>query len=438
MADVKVAIGEMVSLGARGQGGSISGSHTAADGAPFANMLDGRPATPHRIASLAPVYPVTWWINLNGFTNGTFETVFVSGLPAAAPTRWGQPGWGKSSSATVARDTGVFDTGVASMKVSGSAGDHAYFDWPSRSGERINWTLRARGNAGGKTSNLRILNLETGKYWTGSVWSATPSNAGTVTGATFGTISGTATVESMSLCQRDKVMLRIYFYGDADGSAAYFDGAVIWPSVNACAVFGHDVPAGATFEFVSGTAPASAPTTVRGSVTVRQPAFYTTFTENTTDYVWGFRMSGFESGGTANRQNPSIGEWLILQIDDLLLGDVFAHPNIRNWQVGLTRPQIRLMGSAREPFVHPFSDQPSKTIAVPVIMRNEAEKTKVYEEILMRSGFGTNPAIIIPNTDNQEIHYCRLPGEWTRADWMRTASEAVIPFEELGYLNLGP
>jgi hypothetical protein len=440
MPDVKVSIGEMASLGTLGQGASISSSHTADSGAPLSHLFDGRPSTPHRIASLGPVWPITWYINLNGVTNGGFETAFVGGLPAAAPTRYGQPGWGKSSGATLTRDTGVFDAGAASLRVSGSTGSYGFFDWAFRSGGRINWSLRARGNAGGKTATLRIQNMETLKWWNGSAWSASVSNAGQVTGTSFGDIAGTGvTIESVSLCQRDRVLLRFYLLGDlSDGANGYFDSFVVWPSVNGAAMFGHDIPPGGTFEVVSGTNPAAAPSTVRGTPTIRQPAFYTLFTENNSDYVWGFKISGLESGTPSTRPpNPNFGEWVILQIDDLQLGTIASHPSRTNWQTTLTRPQIRLMGSLREPFVHALSDQPSKGIAMPVVMKTEAEKTLVYEEILMRGGFGTNPAIIIPNTDNTEIHYCRLPGEFSRNDWMRSASDAVIQFEELGYLNVG-
>lgn len=443
MPDIKVAVGEMVNLVARGQGHSISAFHTAADGAPLSQLYDGRPGTPHRIASIAPVWPITWWVNLNGITNGDGELAFVGSFPAAAPTVYGRAGWGKSEGAVFTRETtlGVVDSGSASVSVFGSAGSYGFFDWPTRSGERFNWSIRLRGDAAGKTANLCIQNMDTGKWWNGSAWvSVDFTLAGQVTGTTYTTRSGTATVESYTLCQRDRVLLRFYILGDlVGGDKGYFDEFRVWPSVNGSAFFGHDIPARGVVEIVSGTNPAAAPTTVRGTVSARQAGFYTLFTENAADHVWGFRLSGLESGTPSTRPgNPSIGEWALLQVDDLQLGQIAQHPNVAPWRTTYSRPQIRQRAAVRGDLVGALTAQPGVDIVMPLRMVSLAERLKVFQEIIMRGGFGTNPAIIIPNTDEPDVYYCQLPEEWTREDFMREASTGSIQFTELSGLSGGP
>jgi hypothetical protein len=235
--------------------------------------------------------------------NAGFETAFSGGLPGAQ--------WGKTSGATLVRNTSVPRTGAGCLEVQGTAGtDYGYFDVPVMAGEPWRFgEMWGRTTAGVGSVIIRGRNLHTGKWlkddgtWQTAQQDLLASSSSSYVRAT-GAGNVDFTIEEPTSTMPREMTLRFFYYANG-ANGAFYDDCYIWPRNNFTSIHGHNIAQSVLVELVSGTSPG--PTTVRATMTPRRPSFYSTFTEITDRYVTlRFTNSDVNPGGAI-----FIGEWVL-------------------------------------------------------------------------------------------------------------------------------
>lgn len=238
---------------------------------PGSRLYDGRPIQPFKTTGTTDE---TIDVDGNRVVNGNFDS-----WSAGAPTGWTVGG-------TVTEETVAVRSGSA-VRINGGGASYVLQRVTCRSGEQINIDGWRRILAAGQGQfKAYLLNRATNHYWDGATW-ATPFApfVSDSTNTSYTQHSSTVTVEGYSTVLADTCPIDLILLND-DPTATdyvYVDDWFIWPSIDFCAVFGHNLGSGTGIELLRGSSsPASTSETL---LTVKPTSFYVKLgTTRTTRY----------------------------------------------------------------------------------------------------------------------------------------------------------
>lgn len=151
---------------------------------------------------------------------------------------------------TTSLEETLFDTGSKALKLTLAAhGSGAYYasrykDLQCRAGERLNFSVRLRGD-GVVSARLRLYIVEAGLYLDSDLttWTTSAVDVDSVSAAGYASHTGQITLPGMSTLRLPEVTLRLSVVAQESAStgAAYADNIFLWPSWNFVSVHGHNL-----------------------------------------------------------------------------------------------------------------------------------------------------------------------------------------------------
>lgn len=349
---------------------------------PVTNAFDNRSSKPAMFDEAANDSTISFDLNL---LEGSFEDT-------AAADLWTILGVG-----TIVSDPAEFYDGAASGMLDkfGSAPEViAYFDVIARVGEELNLFGAAKLDAAGE-ANFRIRNRQTGKWLKSDMtWDAAEQDVFSHSGgAGWETVSGsddpvTFTVESLAICKRDTVTLRVYIQADA---AAWFDAIALWPSVSCASIHGHNVA-----PFIVPTLQRSddnAAWTTESTMTLRRDSFYVALSSLQVHRYWRILFDG----------QPDTGS--LIHVGEIVLGQYTDQAHNPAWGGAIVwnEHQTRLESDLGEPFVHLHNVAPQRALSLTYNMRGDAEYQEFHKAIFRGARGGGNLFWIAPTEMDSDV-----------------------------------
>jgi hypothetical protein len=362
---------------------------SAASGYPLTYLYDGKPSVPLVLAAAGNFTVDVDGDLLKGY--GACET-FSGGVAT---------GWSNGSTGTgaLAQGTGAgfFHGGASSQKLtSGASGvARAYRDTLVRAGEVLTWDTVWMKTDGVATVAMRLQDLSTGKWWTGSAWSAsvtdiTTHNTTTWTDKTPGTA---VTVDTAINLRAGVTTLRLSFVVDSSTAAGsgYFDDVALFPSVDFAGAFGHNIPLGATVTLQSSTSSGWGAPTTEATLSVYQPSFYSLLSAPVARRYWRFRV--VDTIADAARY---LGELVISSAVTLTRAPDYPIRAPRSWRTGRAETMLG------HPHVAQRASQPTRALEVTWGTSTAAEWREVRDSIFLAAAGDFRDIVLIPRDDDAE------------------------------------
>lgn len=213
--------------------GNITLSPDAADASyPLAGLKDGRTGVETRHAAISANELVQ--VDANVLVNPSFET----GLQAP---------WTKVGAGAVAQEGTIkhLSTGSFSFKIDATAGT-TYLSQVVTAVPGESWFMAVWASSGDSVARAEfyVYNRQTGKYWTGSVWTSTRTAWATSVNTIYTQLGGSLTIEDMNTCgnlPNVEIEMQLQSVTALGSKIVYFDDAEAYPAVNFCGVFGHNL-----------------------------------------------------------------------------------------------------------------------------------------------------------------------------------------------------
>ena len=310
--------------------------------------------------------------------------------------------WTEANTGTgnVTYDATGDEAGAPGMKfVSGTGTAVAYQDITARAGEKVNWTVALKGD-GTRAVALRVFNRNTGKYWTGSAWSATPTDLATRTTATFATSSGSFTIESAPAYRADLQLmtLRVTIQVATASGTCFADSCYLWPSVDFVSVHGHNIDPVISLELRRDSAAFGDAGTLEATITAFPLEFYSSLGTIRDDRYWRVKFTGTNSAAIY------LGEVVLAQ--KLTLTRIFKPPESIDYIDDQVRSGEVPIRSYRK------MDHPRRLLDVEFNYDSAASFTQARDELVLRSRNGHHPMVVVPN--DTEIHclYGKIEQIW--------------------------
>lgn len=356
---------------------------------PRANLYDGLPSKRYKVGSTTtPVFLTT---DQNLVVNPGFES--------SPLVNWtsGDTGTGVSS------DTGVtVHSGAHALKVNGGAAGVAQRSqsYIVRSGERLFVSAWMRGPGG--TARLRIFDFATSKYLTsGGTWTSAATDLLTSANAVYEQKTFAFQVESFDVHQSPTTTLALILYTTSNGDA-FFDDVALFPTINFCGIFGHNIQpgfggGGTTITFASSDDGFVSTSTIEATMTPYQPSFYATITPANHQY-WAFTVNGPNIIGLAAAP-IWIGEMVFGYVETALTSPEYPFTTSR------VDPQLRSDGGEYA-FLQRNSESPG--VMLPTLSaRNEAAYLEQVQNIWKMSRGDT--IVVVPVDGERRVMLGRLP-----------------------------
>jgi hypothetical protein len=355
-------------------------------------------------------------IDLGQVVNGGFEDVFSGGLPGS--------GWGKSSGATLTRETASPYAGVANLKVAGNF-QHARYDLSVRAGESLTVSVAAKlssAQAGAK-AQVTCLNLSTGSYLTvgpggDGVWSSQTAAVLNVLSTEWNAALVQFTVEDFATCRSDMVTLRFVLLNLATGIGCEFDDVHVWPDVDTISIHGHNIPPGSAIAWANDLAShavvPSQPTTWRvlgAEPDRRAPPRYWSVSMAAAPDSRQFWMRELVIGqrATLRRQRDDGAETVRLDPQDRSASDLGPLRAYLRGSVARRRMSIKLR-------------------------HTDGAELAEWEEIMARSRNGAKPLLCVPDsTRTDAAMLCRVDQEWNSAHRIGSFYGSSVVLDELPF-----
>lgn len=354
-------------------------------------LYDRIPSSAFRFGSLTADPTLTF--DLNIVTNG--DMVLNSGGNVSS--------WTEANTGTgdVTYDATGGESAGAGMKfVSGTGTAVAYQDITARAGERLSWTVGLKGD-GTRAVALRVFNRQTGKYWTGSAWSATPTDLATRTTATFATSTGALTVESAPAYRPDLQLmtLRVTLQVTTASGTCYADNCYVWPSVDIVSVHGHNIDPVISLELRRDTAAFAGAGTLEATITTFPLEFYSALGTIRDDRYWRLKFVGTNSAAIY------LGEVVLAQ--RLTLTRIFKPPE----QIDYIDDQVR---SGEVPIrSYRRMDHPRRVMDMEFSYDTAAAFLQARDELVLRSRNGHHPMVIVPVDTETSCLYGKIEQVWS-------------------------
>jgi len=370
--------------------GTVTCSPSASSVSAASNIGNGLTAHPLLFGSNAADSYVQ--VTLNALTNPGFETSTLSGWTA------GSAGTGTSAETTTA---GEFRSGSKALKLVGTSSSNygsRYQSITANAGEYRKNTCYIKTPSSG-SGKLFIRNLKTGNYYNGSAWASTRAAAVTqaATGS-FVAMTVTYQVESFATCLSDTVSLRIEYA--CESGTVCVDDALDVPGMTWASVHGHNL--GPVVPTVRSSDDGSS-WTDRATMTIRRPAFYTTFSIIYAEY-WRIVAVG------TNHETPYIGEAVLGQYQ------TSTTPCLTGPVTTYEIPGVRAVNGISNPTAYNYCTDPRESVRLEFSADSLAAAHEHAYGVSARSGQGAYPVIVAPLNSEGYVYYGRIanPFQMTR------------------------
>lgn len=343
---------------------------------PYAYDNRASKAAMFSVAQEDSVFPV----DLNLLAGSSFE----SADDAAA---WDVLGAGTFSSST---DQAVGGTHSGKLEVeTGATEAIAYQDVLARPGEALNLDGNVMCPAGADKAHIRIRNRVTGRWLKSDLtWSDSLEDYYETTGSAWESFDDTFTVESLAICKSDTVLLRVYLHSEDD---AYFDDVILFPSLNAASIHGHNVPECIvpTLQYSDDNSSWS----TQEAMTLRRDSFCSALSSLQVHRYWRILFDG----------TPDTD--CLIYMGELVMGQYFelAKNPFYGATLGYIEKQSRQEGDAGEEFVHLHNQQPQRSLKLAFAFRDDASYEEFRSVIFRGSRGGANLIWIVPTEMDSSV-----------------------------------
>lgn len=405
-----VLFGEQANL-LGSNGGSGSPSPSPATDFPMANAHTGGPETVFRFGSLTAAPTVTYDLDLLlGLGN-------MESMPASGPL----PTWTNASTVdgSLARSITAHSGTYAAEFTAGTGTAAMYKDFTVSAGQRLRIEGWLKGDTSPAASMLvRVQNLQTGNYWTGSVWGSSALPALSEATGTYTLVSSEFTVESYSVCRSDTVQLRVTLVCAVAGGVTYADDVTFFPGVTFASVHGHNIDPVSGLTLRSSTDNFGSSDDLRVTFTVSQPSFYATIAEVFARY-WRWAFTGTNSTRSGAIY---VGEWVLGQYLQPARGP--AYP----MSLGHSVPQVTVPRRVGAPAVYRLSQSNQRVFPISFQAENMTQRLEILQIFERSNG---RPIVVVPhNADGfTEVVYGRLssglPHSWSTKNYVSLETEVV-------------
>jgi hypothetical protein len=276
---------------------------------------------------------------------------------------------------------------------------------------------------GSGTSKYFVQNLDTGRFYSGSVWQTAETFAASQTSTTYTNSLVTFQLEDYEACQKPVVTLRLTLICEA--GTVCFDDVLLLPAVNFTSVHGHNLAALAP---VLQSSPDDSAWTTRITPTIKRPAFYA-YDSAVKHYYryWRLNLVG------TNAAPGYMGEWV--------LGDADAPLNAQLWDYSTkwSHAQARYTASGGDTFRYLISADPTRvlTLSFQPAGSSQAEYRELRDTLYRLHQGGNYPVVIAP-LDTEADVLLAIPGQ--DVDITRMFSGvwgADLTFEEMQFPIVG-
>jgi hypothetical protein len=347
-------------------------------------LYDSDPGSPHIFSGTSD--DSYFRVRQNRLSNGGFETASLSGWTN------GSAGTGSAAETSVGAEV---NSGTKAAKLDGSSG----VNYGSLSqtvtvsaGEAFQITAWIKvASAGADQGLVYVQNLRTGKYLTAAAaWQTTRTFCIGHSTATYTQKDLQFSVESFDACRVDTMPLKIEIY--CESGPAYFDDILLVSGVTFAGIFGHNY--GPVSPLVQSSDDGSAWTT-RSTMTIRRPAFYSTFSIVYAEY-WQILLSG------TNHEAPYTGE--------AVLGQYQTAATSQDWGFSIEDeiPGVRNTGPSGRASVYSFSRDPRQLLTMTVGPRSLTAARDLTGALWLRSEQGRYPVVAVPIDTESDVIFGRM------------------------------
>lgn len=357
---------------------------------PITNLYDGIPSRAFISAAAGDLAVTVDGDLLQGY--GLVEGTFSGGVA---------PGWtnGSTGGGTPAEEGAVVHSGgsTKSQKLTAASGSQVarvYRNLLCRAGETLNGDLWLRTD-GTATICARLRDMQTGKYWNGSSWSASVSDWFTHATTTW-TQKNTSppTLDSAAVWKAGAGYVQLSFVVDgatATGSG-YFDDAVLYPSIDFAGIFGHNVPVGATVELLSSTSSGWGSPTTEATLSVYQPSFYSILSSAVARRYWRLRIT-----------DPIA--LAALYMGQLVLGSTVTVTGSVDYPVSLRRRFDHTRAATRygHQRVSAITQTPAREADLAFSLMPVAHLRELLQQVYLACSGDLNALVVIPRDDDPEL-----------------------------------
>lgn len=371
----------------------------------LSDLTDGRPANPWKCSADA-----AWYVqgDLNQSGNGDIED-WASATLLSNPWVHDIIGGGTGS---IDREGTTVHAGTYSAKLTQGTSTSVgfYQDIVARAGERrymTGWGYADSGNA-----RFRIQNMATGNYLTSSAtWSATPSDIGTVSAASWAEVSKSYQVEDIDACQTPTPTLR-YSALTNDGTI-YADDMYDWPRFNAAIVAGHNLGTRNTISLKSDDNAAFSSATTLDTATPVLPTFHlydsTGSAERYVRVDTDQTSNGVntDSDGVSTAAVPYIGELVVCWLESASR-EASADGT---YELAYDEPQERHESRTGEVWAHDMLTEPRRMLKMGFTLPTATEHDE-HRGIVRRCRGGLHPVVVVPIDAEDIAIYGYLAATW--------------------------
>ena len=362
-------------------------------------LVDREPGSIFRFASAGANDRID--IDLSRDFNGGFEGAFDNGVPEK---------WTDASNGTGAleEETAEVHTGGSTKALrlnGGGSGNEAVAKVQIK--VLSGWAMTLQGylrGDGTDAATMRAKILETGQYLqSDGTLSSSEVDFGSESGSAYVEQNASFTVPGFSSTQRHSVTLEIELRNDGDG-LAYADDIALWPHWNFVSLHHHNLGANiaptvssdAAADFSGATTRINSSTTGLKTFDVRRGKFWGRVSALVTA-----RHLRMQYAGT-NFEPIENGELVVTQIRTLQRKPQWGFPT------RLDRPQVEAPDRLGRGRVLNLTGQESERVAFQFSVSSKAERDEMKNELVVRSGQGRDPVIVVPDDTEADVIYGRI------------------------------
>lgn len=395
MSSFRVIAGERLNILSRVAAANITVSSEDAL-YPKAGLYDGLPV-PWKASAIAADRLVSVDLNMNAYHA-------LESWTGAVPAGWTKTVTG-TGTAVETTTAGERRSGSAAKIGGGASGTGKLsIDIVVRAGEYLELRGWMRGDAT-VAALARVYNPATGHYLqTDGTWLTAAADIASEIPATYAEKSKQFRVETYSVIRQHLTTVRLELVVTGNGFG-YFDDWYLYPGVDFCGIFGHNLDPVITPEFRGSTDNFSGSDVLLATLTMARPSFYGMLVARAYYRYVRFKMVGTNYSG-AN----SIGELVIDQTTTMSRGA--RHPGVHAWDIKYEDPQIRNSTRSGQVWAYEEVDQVPRLLRLPFFNVTAEESDEYRQEILERSRFGLHNIVVIPADDEATVILGRLDPSW--------------------------